>query len=82
MIFLMLRKTTLIFVNAITLQAAMLPSVYLDDHGEEDPGLRRGRPIFKNEDAVRTLLNLWLTGGFFMDTATVLPRMVMLRDTA
>jgi len=82
MVFLALRKSTTLFVNAGTLQAAFLPSLYLDDHGEEDVGLRRGKPIYKNAEAVRDITQLWLSGGYFQDTATVLPRAIILRHTA
>ena len=36
--------------------AAYLPSIYLDQHGEEDPGLRRGRPLFLSRERYGELL--------------------------
>ena len=32
---------------------------YVDDHGEEDAGLRRGRPLHLDAERMRTLNRLW-----------------------
>jgi hypothetical protein len=40
-------------------KSAYSPSLYVDEHGEEDPGLRRGRPLFLNEARYRALELLW-----------------------
>jgi len=40
--------------------AAYHPSLYLDAHGEEDRGLRRGKPLFLNEQRVAATHRLWL----------------------
>lgn len=48
---------------------AFMPSVYLDSHGEVDPGLRffwfnyrRGNPLFLNMARFDALRLLWLEG--------------------
>jgi Proteolysis_6 C-terminal len=43
---------------------AMWGSPYLDEHGEEDAELRRGKPLFLNRDRYAALERLWLTHGF------------------
>jgi hypothetical protein len=40
-------------------KSAYSPSLYVDEHGEEDPGLRRGRPLYLNEVRYRALELLW-----------------------
>ena len=39
--------------------AAYSISPYVDDHGEEDPGLRRGRPLHLDRERMSTLARLW-----------------------
>ena len=34
-------------------------SPYVDDHGEEDAGLRRGRPLHLDAERMQTLSKLW-----------------------
>jgi hypothetical protein len=55
--------------------AAYFPSIYLDSHGEEDPMLRRGQPLYLNSRRQTALHRLWLTHavpirvGHALDTA-------------
>eukprot|EP00177_Eucheuma_denticulatum_P008085 GFKZ01014737.1.p1 GENE.GFKZ01014737.1~~GFKZ01014737.1.p1 ORF type:complete len:2119 (-),score=181.58 GFKZ01014737.1:352-6708(-) len=42
-------------------------SPYLDAHGEEDEGLRRGKPLYLNEARYSALEKLWLTNSFDQD---------------
>lgn len=42
-------------------------SPYLDEHGEEDPELRRGKPLLLSEDRYAALQKLWLSHGFDHD---------------
>ena len=44
------------------------PSVYLDQHGEEDEFLKRGRPLFLNERRYGALEDLWVNGALDYDT--------------
>ena len=39
--------------------AAYSISPYVDAHGEEDAGLRRGRPLYLDKERMRTLSRLW-----------------------
>jgi Proteolysis_6 C-terminal len=43
---------------------AMWGSPYLDEHGEEDAELRRGKPLFLSHERYSSLERLWLTHGF------------------
>ena len=38
-------------------------SLYLDHHGEEDRGLRRGRPLVLAPNRLAELTTLWLSNG-------------------
>ena len=40
--------------------SAYYPSLYVDAHGEEDRGLRRGRPLFLSAPRVASTHRLWL----------------------
>lgn len=42
-------------------------SPYLDEHGEEDAELRRGKPLLLSEDRYASLEKLWLSHGFDHD---------------
>jgi E3 ubiquitin-protein ligase UBR3 len=42
--------------------------VYLDQHGEEDEFLKRGRPLFLSERRYRALEDLWVNGALDYDT--------------
>ncbi|CAN0239959.1 unnamed protein product, partial [Laminaria digitata] len=41
-------------------RAAYFPSIYVDDHGEEDAGLKRGRPLFLNKHRYDALKQVYL----------------------
>jgi Proteolysis_6 C-terminal len=56
MFFLVQKCTVLLMHNN---KSAYSPSLYVDSHGEEDPGLKRGRPLFLNEARYRALELLW-----------------------
>ncbi|KAK2143057.1 hypothetical protein LSH36_882g00050 [Paralvinella palmiformis] len=45
-------------------RAAVWGSVYLDEHGEEDKDLRRGKPLYLTEDRYNMLQQQWLTLSF------------------
>jgi len=55
--FLLLKKCQVVLVRGRW--AAFYPSPYLDAHGEEDIGLRRGRPLMLKEHRYNTLKELW-----------------------
>ena len=43
----------------------------MDEHGEEDPGLRRGRPLFLNDVRHRALEQLWRHQGIPREVAQI-----------
>ena len=45
------------------------PSLYLDAHGEEDKGLRRGKPLYLSKPRVASLLRMWLTHAVPLEVA-------------
>ena len=45
------------------------PSLYLDVHGEEDKGLRRGKPLYLSKLRVAALLRMWLTHAVPLEVA-------------
>jgi hypothetical protein len=49
----------------------MLPSFYLDAHGEEDFDLRRGRPLFKDQARWDRLEDLHADRAFDFDTVVL-----------
>ena len=57
--FLLLKKCQVVLIRGRW--AAFYPSPYLDAHGEEDVGLRRGRPLMLNEHRYQALTELWLS---------------------
>jgi hypothetical protein len=56
-IFFLVQKCTVLLMH--NNKSAYSPSIYVDEHGEEDIGLRRGRPLFLNKDRYRALEMLW-----------------------
>jgi Proteolysis_6 C-terminal len=56
-IFFLVQKCTVLLMH--NNKSAYSPSIYVDEHGEEDPGLRRGRPLFLNDARYRALELLW-----------------------
>ena len=57
-IFYLVHQCTVLLLHSAF--AAYHPSLYLDAHGEEDRGLRRGKPLFLNPERRRALYQLWL----------------------
>jgi E3 ubiquitin-protein ligase UBR3 len=39
-------------------------SIYVDERGEEDPNIRRGKPLFLDKNRYNELQKLWITGTF------------------
>ena len=56
-VFFLVQKCTVLLMH--NNKSAYSPSLYVDSHGEEDPGLKRGRPLFLNEARFRALEQLW-----------------------
>ena len=56
-IFFLVQKCTVLLMH--NNKSAYSASLYVDEHGEEDPQLRRGRPLFLNEARYRALELLW-----------------------
>ena len=52
-------------------KSAYSPSIYVDEHGEEDPGLRRGRPLILNESRYRALEQQWRQQGIPRQVAQI-----------
>ncbi|KAJ8904401.1 hypothetical protein NDN08_000919 [Rhodosorus marinus] len=46
-------------------------SPFLDEHGEEDVGLSRGKPLHFSEDRYGVLEKLWLSAGFDYDSRII-----------
>merc|ERR1712127_250995 len=60
-VFFLVQKCTILLMH--NNKSAYSPSLYVDEHGEEDVGLRRGRPLFFSEDRYQALETLWRTHG-------------------
>ncbi|CAF1000100.1 unnamed protein product [Rotaria sordida] len=56
-------QTTLIAI-CLTDTYAYWHSLYLDQHGEEDPKLKRGKTLYLNLNRLAVLRTLWLTATF------------------
>ena len=57
-IFYLVHQCTLLLIDGP--HAAYYPSIYVDVHGEEDRGLRRGKPLFLSAARVAATHRLWL----------------------
>ena len=68
-IFFLVQKCTVLLMH--NNKSAYSPSIYVDEHGEEDPGLRRGRPLFLNENRYRSLESLWRQQGIPREVAQI-----------
>ena len=68
-VFFLLQKCTVLLMH--NNKSAYSPSLYVDEHGEEDPGLRRGRPLFLNEDRYSALETLWRQHGIPREVAQI-----------
>lgn len=68
-IFFLVQKCTVLLMH--NNKSAYSPSIYVDHHGEEDPSLRRGRPLFLNEARYRELETLWRQQGIPREVAQI-----------
>lgn len=60
-IFFLVQKCTVLLMH--NNKSAYSPSLYVDEHGEEDVGLRRGRPLFFSEERYQALETMWRSHG-------------------
>ena len=65
-VFLLVKSTKILLIRGKRI--CLYPSVYLDQHGEEDEFLKRGRPLFLNERRYGALEDLWVNGALDYDT--------------
>ncbi|KAH8933083.1 hypothetical protein BDL97_18G012900 [Sphagnum fallax] len=65
-IFLLMQSTHVLVMRGN--RACILPSLYLDQHGEEDHGLRRNQKLYLSPLRLNKVRRLWLTAGFDFDT--------------
>jgi len=68
-IFFLVQKCTVLLMH--NNKSAYSASLYVDEHGEEDPGLRRGRPLFLNDARLRALEQLWRQQGIPREVAQI-----------
>ena len=68
-IFFLVQKCTVLLMH--NNKSAYSASLYVDEHGEEDPGLRRGRPLFLNDARYRALESLWRQQGIPREVAQI-----------
>ena len=50
-------------------RSSFYPSLYLDAHGEEDHGLRRGKPLYLDAQRVASIHRLWLSQTIPLEVA-------------
>ena len=65
-VFLLVKSTKILLIRGKRI--CLYPSVYLDQHGEEDEFLKRGRPLFLNKRRYGALEDLWINGALDYDT--------------
>ena len=65
-VFLLVKSTKILLIRGKRI--CLYPSVYLDQHGEEDEFLKRGRPLFLNKRRYGALEDLWVNGALDYDT--------------
>jgi len=68
-IFFLVQKCTVLLVH--NNKSAYYASLYVDEHGEEDPGLRRGRPLFLKYVRYQALEALWRQHGIPREVAQI-----------
>ena len=68
-IFFLVQKCTVLLMH--NNKSAYSPSIFVDEHGEEDPGLRRGRPLFLNDVRYRALELMWRHQGIPREVAQI-----------
>jgi hypothetical protein len=60
-IFFLVQKCTVLLMH--NNKSAYSHSLYVDDHGEEDVNLRRGRPLYFSEERYQALETMWRSHG-------------------
>ena len=68
-IYFLVQKCTVLLVH--NNKSAYSASLFVDEHGEEDPGLRRGRPLFMKEERYAALETLWRQHGIPREVAQI-----------
>ena len=68
-IFFLPQKCTVLLVH--NKKSAYWASLYVDENGEEDPNLHRGRPLFLNEERYQALSTLWRQHGIPGEVAQI-----------
>lgn len=68
-IFFLLQKCTVLLVH--NKKSSYSASIYVDENGEEDPGLSRGRPLFLKEERYAALSALWRQHGIPGEVAQI-----------
>jgi Proteolysis_6 C-terminal len=68
-VFFLVQKCTILLMH--NNKSAYSPSIYVDEHGEEDPQLRRGRPLYLNDARYRALELLWRQQGIPREVAQI-----------
>ena len=68
-IFFLLQKCLVLLLHND--KSAYSPSLYVDEHGEEDVGLRRGRPLYLHQERYQRLQKLWLQHEIPGDVARI-----------
>ena len=68
-IFFLVQKCTVLLIH--NNKSSYSSSLYVDEHGEEDPGLRRGRPLFLKDERYEALETLWRQHGIPREVAQI-----------
>jgi len=68
-IFFLLQKCTVLLVH--NKKSSYSASIYVDENGEEDPGLSRGRPLLLKEERYEALAALWRQHGIPGEVAQI-----------
>jgi hypothetical protein len=68
-VFFLVKKCTVLLIH--NKKSAYSASLYLDENGEEDTSLRRGRPLFLKEERYEALENLWRQHGIPREVAQI-----------
>jgi len=68
-IFFLVSKCTVLLVH--NNKSAYSASLFVDENGEEDPGLRRGRPLFLKDLRYQALEKLWRNHGVPREVAQI-----------
>jgi len=68
-VFFLVQKCTVLLIH--NKKSAYSASLYVDENGEEDTGLRRGRPLFLKQERYEALENLWRQHGIPREVAQI-----------